>query len=138
MDYLWRTYRFELPAGLDDETVLTFLGKKGGVVDLNLTFTRERAPAKLDRYLADAVEQMKKQLSGYRLVERTARAVAGVDAVVLEHGTTAKDGAGLRMLQAYVPRDGELLIVTATGAEGDRARLAATFDAVLASLRSAR
>lgn len=137
MDYAWRTYRFDLPAGLDDESVLTFLSRKGGAVDLNVTISRDHLTAKLDRYLADSVEQMKKQLSGYRLVERTTRAVAGKDAVVLEHGTTAKDGAALRMVQAYVPADGEVLIVTATGPEAERARLLATFDAVVGSLRPA-
>jgi hypothetical protein len=135
MDYAWRSLRFDLPAGLDDESVLTFLARKGGAVDLNLTFTRDRLSGKLELYLADAVEQMKKQLSGYQLVDRQARKIAGKDGFVLEHSTTAKNGAALCMLQAYLPDGEELVIVTGTAAGTERARLLKAFEAVVGSLK---
>lgn len=135
MDYGWRALCFDLPAGLDDESVLTFVSRKGGVVDLNLTFTRDTLKGKLETYLADAVEQMKLQLSGYRLLDKKPRKIAGRDGFVLEHSTTSKEGATLRILQAYVPNDEELVIVTGTGAETEHARLAKHFDEVVASIR---
>lgn len=137
MDYAWRSWRFDLPAGLADETVLTFLSRKGAAVDLNVTFTRERLTGKLEPYIVDAVEQMKKQLSGYKLVDKSARKIAGKDGFVLEHSATAKDGASLSMMQAYVAEGEELLIVTGTAAGGERARLHKTFDGVVASLKRA-
>jgi hypothetical protein len=135
MDYAWRSFRFTLPAGLEDESVLTFLSRKGGAVDLNVTFTRDKLKGKLEPYIADAVEQMKTQLSGYKLVDKQPKNIAGAGAFVLEHGTTAPDGASLRMLQAYVPDGDDLVIITATAAEGERARLQKTFDAIVGSLR---
>jgi hypothetical protein len=138
MEYGWRSFRFDLPAGLEDESVLTFLSRKGEIVDLNLTFTRDKLPkpARIEAYLLEAADQMKAQLSGYRLVSRQSRKLAGRDAFVLEHATTAPDGATLKMLQAYVPDGDEVLIVTATAAEADERRLAKTFEDVITSLRA--
>ena len=133
MDYAWRSWRFDLPAGLSDETVLTFLSRKGAAVDLNLTLTRERLSGKLEPYLVDAIEQMKKQLSGYKLVDKSARKIAGKDGFVLEHSTTAKDGSSLCLMQAYVAEGEELVIITGTAASTERARLHKSFEGVVAS-----
>jgi hypothetical protein len=135
MDCGWRGFRFDLPTGLDDETVLTFVSRKGGAVDLNVTFTRDAVKGKLEAYLADAVEQMKTQLSGYRLVDKTEKKIAGKDGFVLEHTTTSKDGATLRMLQAYVPDGDDVVIITGTSADADRARLQKHFDGIVSSLK---
>lgn len=136
MNYGWRGFTFDLPSGLDDESVLTFLHRRDGAVDLNLTVTRDALRGTLDAYLADAVGQMTKEVSGYRLVSKTPRAIAGRDGFVLEHTTTGKDGDGLCILQAYVPDGGHVLIVTGTVTQSERAQLLTAFDGVVNSLRA--
>jgi hypothetical protein len=135
MDYHWRSLRFTVPVGFDDDTVVTFLRRRGDVVEVNITMTREALDEPIESYLKTAVSQLGKQLSGYRLAERKDTTVDGAPAVVLEHRATAPDGQGLVMLQAYLPRSGEVHIVTATGRDAVSAQVHTAMSELLASLR---
>jgi hypothetical protein len=135
MDYHWRSLRFTVPAGFDDDTVLTFLRRRGEAVEVNITVTRETLDEPLENYLKTAVSQLGSQLSGYRLAERKDTTVDGAAAVVLEHRATAPDGQGLVMLQAYLARPGEVHVVTATGRDAVSAQVHTAMSELLASLR---
>ncbi len=137
MQYGWRRFSFDLPDGLEDESVLTFLALHGEQVAFNITLSRAPLGASFDAYLADAVDDLRRSLSAYKLVGQSSRKVAGLDARVLEHTATSPDGETLCQRQAYVANGKEVLIVTATGREDQKADLAAAFEKILTSFRTA-
>ena len=135
MRYEWRGFAFDLPEGLEDESVLTFLHRQGGQVDVNITLTRDALSGPLESYLGDAVDSLKRSLSAYRLVDQQTRKVAGREARVLEHEATATDGRGLWQKQAYIVDGKDVVIVTVTSRDDERAQGAKTFEDFLASLQ---
>jgi hypothetical protein len=137
MQYGWRGFSFDLPQGLEDESVLTFIGRDQEKVDLNITVTRDRMEGGFDPYLASAVDDLKKSLSGYKLVDQKPRKIAGTDARVLEHTATNPEGQTLRQLQAYVADGDDVVIITATGHDESRDKLAKAFDGIIESFRAA-
>ena len=134
--YAWRSFSFDLPAGLDDESVLTFLARDGDEVDVNVTITRDDKAGTMDAYLASAVDDLRKSLSAYKLVGQSGRKVAGRDARVLEHSATSPDGKTLCQVQAYIDDGDDVVIVTATGRDDAKARMQALFDKIIESFRA--
>lgn len=134
--YGWRSFSFDLPSGLEDESVLTFLARQGTDVRFNVTLSRAPLAGPFEAHLADAIADLKRSLPAYQLVAQTSRKVAGLDARVLEHTTTSAPGVTLRQLQAYVANGSEVLIVTATGRDDERQAFGDAFEHILGSLRA--
>ena len=137
MKYGWRRFSFDLPNDLEDQSVLAFLERKGDEVDVNVTLTAAKLEGSLDAYLAAAVDEVSKSLSGYKLIGKTERKVAGQDVQVLEHSATSPEGKTLCLLQAYIPDGDDVAIVTATGNGDSRARVEELFEGFVGSMRSA-
>lgn len=135
MKYGWRSYTFDVPAGLEDESALTFLAFDGDTVSFNVTLTRSALQGTFDAYLAEAIEDLRRSLGSYKLLGQTTRKVAGLDARVLEQTATSPDGETLAQLQAYIANGKEVLIVTATGRMGEKDRLHKAFEHIVSSLR---
>lgn len=135
--YGWRSFSFDLPRGLEDESVLTFLARQGADVRFNVTLSRAPLAGPFESYLADAIADLKRSLPAYQLVTQTSRQVAGLDASVLEHTTTSSQGITLRQLQAYIANGSEVLIVTATGRDEERLACGDAFEHILGSFRAA-
>lgn len=133
MRYEWRGFAFDLPDGLEDESVLTFVHRRADQVDLNITLTRDKLAGPLAGYLADAVDTLKRSLAAYRLVDQRERVVAGKPARLLEHEAKGADGRALRQLQAYIVDGDDVVIATVTALDEERGRAAAAFDAFIAS-----
>jgi hypothetical protein len=136
MNYGWRSFSFDLPDGLEDESVLTFIGRDGEEVDMNVTFTRDALGGGFDDYLASAVDDLRKSLSAYKLVGQQDTKVGGRAAKLLEHSATSPDGRTLCQMQAYIEDDKDVVIVTATGREEAKSRLQKTFDKIIESFRA--
>lgn len=137
MKYGWRSFAFDLPDGLEDETVLTFLALRDEAVAFNVTLSRAPLSGTFDAYLAEAVDDLRRSLSAYKLVRQTPRKVGGLDARVLEQTATSPDGETLYQHQAYVANGKEVVIVTATGREDQRDALGKAFEHILESFRAA-
>lgn len=135
MKYGWRTFTFDLPEGLEDESVLTFLALRGETVTFNVTVSREPLRGTFESYLAQVVDDLRRALGAYKLVSESKRKVAGLDAKVLEHTATSPEGETLRQLQAHIANGKEVVLVTATGRDDQRDALARALEHILDSWR---
>jgi hypothetical protein len=133
MKYGWRGYSFDVPEDLDDETVVAFLAREGDTVDYNITVSRDGLDGKLDTYLADAVDELGKSLSGYQLVDQSEAKAGDRSARILNHKAVSPEGDVLKLRQAYIDCGAEVVIVTGTGREGSEEKLGKAFDRILQS-----
>jgi hypothetical protein len=118
--YLWRDLRFELPAGVVDDTLLAF---KAPSAAFSLTVGRDLLGGQTLEAWARAQEQAMaaQKLAGYvGESPRSLEAPEGTKAVVVDRRFT--DGAGLKLFQrqAFVAV-GAAVVVVVTGAARDPA-----------------
>lgn len=136
MKYGWRSFAFDLPEGLEDETVLTFLSLRGDTVAFNVQLSRAPLGGPLDAYVAEALDDVRRSLSAYQLLGQRTRKVGGLDAHVIEQAATSPDGETLYQRQAYVANGKEVLVVTATGRDTERDALGKAFEHILDTFRA--
>lgn len=115
--YTWRDVRFTLPAGLDDDTLLTFRGAA-----YSLTVARDvLGGATLEAWAKGQEQAMAQQkLSAYVVdgPKPLAAAPAGVKAVVVDRHFADQAGQKVFQRQAYVALGGAAVaIVTTTSRE---------------------
>jgi len=129
--YLWGSLRFTPPAGMRDDTLVTFTADSGKA---NVTVARDEGAGAVEPY-ARAQEQalVSRRLKGYR-ASLTTQKVGGKDVVFVDRefvdGTTS-----FAQRQAFVagPR-GLVVIVTGTAAHGDTTAAHRAVDDVVSTL----
>ncbi|MDP2342407.1 MAG: DcrB-related protein [Deltaproteobacteria bacterium] len=112
--YLWRDLRFELPAGVVDDTLLAF---KGPAAAFSLTVARELLGASTLELWARAQEQAMgaQKLPAYvGEAPRPLPAPEGAKAVVVDRRFNDGSGSKLFQRQAFVALGPTVAIVTAT------------------------
>jgi len=129
--YLWGSLRFTPPAGMRDDTLVTFTADSGKA---NLTVTRDEGAGAVEPY-ARAQEQalLARRLKGYKALVSTKK-VGAFDVVVVDREFV--DGiTGFSQRQAFVggPR-GLVVVVTGTAKSGDGPSATRAVDDVVASL----
>lgn len=135
MTYRWRNLAFDLPAGLEDDSVLTFVGRTDAHGDINVTCVQDSLEGDLEAYLADAVDDMGRSFPSYQLLEQSSREVAGLGARILEQTIGDAESESLLQFQAYLPHGDGITIFTATGQRAARSQIAAALDDILRTFR---
>ena len=135
MSYRWRKLAFDLPEGLEDDSVLTFVGRTEAHGDINVTCVQDSVDGPLDSYLAEAVDDMGRSFPAYALLEQTSRDVAGLSARILEQSIGDAGGDSLLQFQAYLPHGADITIFTVTGQKAARVQIVATLDDILRTFR---
>lgn len=106
---------FEAPAEWMDLSVITLAGRDSASFAPNLVITREDAPkGSLERYAKRQVKDIKRQVSGHRLLSAKAKQLAGTEAYVLEHQLVTPDKQQVHQLQYFVKSDGDVIIMSLT------------------------
>jgi hypothetical protein len=128
--YAWRDLRFDLPAGLDDDTLVTFTAPDGSH---NVTLTRDALPGPLDAY-ARAQEQALAARTTTKDTRVHALDLGGRSAVVVDRVLPQKRGEALVQRQLFVsPAPGIVAVVTSTSTASSSSR---AHEAALALARS--
>ena len=135
MSYRWRNLAFDLPAGLEDDTVLTFVGRTEAHGDINVTCVQDSLDEAIDPYLAAAVDDMARSFPDYKLLEQSSREVAGLSARILEQSIGDAESESLLQFQAYLPHGKDITIFTATGQKAARSQIVAALDDILRTFR---
>ena len=134
--YAWRDVRFTLPAGLEDETVLTFRG-----ANYSLTLTRDvLAGVALEDWARGQERAMAQQnlaayvAEGPKLLDGVP---AGMKALVVDRRFGDQSGQPVFQRQCFVALGGAVAIVTTTSREPASAKAKQAALALVQTLRPA-
>jgi len=137
MPYLWNNLRFEIPAGVVDQTVVTFVDDPSQP-SFQLTVTADgRGEQAFTGFVNSQLQDLAKALPGYQSHGRVDKSIAGKSAVLVEHRARSPQGQQMRQRQAYVDVGERVAIITLTHADTKQAgaqKADAAFDQLLASL----
>jgi hypothetical protein len=136
MPYSWNDLRFDLPAGLVDQTVVTFVDD-AATPSFQVTVTVDgRGSQAFEAYVEAQLADLARAVPGYSSTARTEdKTGAGRPAIVVEHTARSPEGQAMRQRQAYVDLAGErVAIVTVTHADKDTPRAKVAFASILSSL----
>jgi hypothetical protein len=135
--YRWQGLRFLVPAGVVDDTLLTFQDQKTPP-RFNVTVTKDAHTGPLLAY-AQGQEQalVAERLPGYQAEPPRPHTPAGVETVVCKRRFAGRDGATVVQQQAFARIGGEVAIITATANEAGAPAAAVALSSLLASLQPA-
>jgi hypothetical protein len=111
--YRWNNLRFELPDGLQDESVLTFVDDSDAP-KVSVTVAREPA-VDVASYVTEVKQELKEIMAGIKVRGEAKTDVGGVKATRLDIDIPTEDGPR-RQAQLYIPGKGEVIVITATAA----------------------
>jgi hypothetical protein len=134
MPYSWNDIRFDVPAGLVDQTVVTFVDDPAQP-SFQLTLTADtRGKTAFGPYVDQQLTELARALPGYTSTSRKEQSVGGKPGVVVEHKARSPQGQQMRQRQAYVDLGARVAIVTLTSADKPTPKADAAFDSILSTL----
>jgi hypothetical protein len=137
MAYAWNGIRFDVPDGVVDQSVLTFVDDPTSP-SFQLTMTTDRRGAQaFSPWVEAQLKELARALPGYAATRHEQRNVHGNPALFVEHRARSPQGQPMRQRQAYVDLAAldRVAILTLTHADKDTPKATAVFDTVLASLQ---
>ena len=132
MRYMFRDLSFEVQDGLHDQSMIVLVDDER----VALTLARDVKDSALKNYVDDAVTELDASMNAYKLESREEKQIAGRPGVVLVQSAVSPEGKPVAQRQAYVELGREVLVVTATSPSQYANEGKATFDKVLATLKT--
>lgn len=138
----WDGMSFSLPAGMIDQTVLTFVDK-GDAPSLGITVSQEKLdggkPALL-RYVTDQLKDIQRAVPGYAVQSQGERSLGtGAHALPAIHVQAVVAASGKKRVQhqlyALDEKNTRVVIATVTALDAQAARATSLVDELAASLR---
>ncbi|MCP4501055.1 MAG: DUF1795 domain-containing protein [Deltaproteobacteria bacterium] len=131
--YYWQNLSFELPAGLHDETVLSFLNDANDP-GYSLTVALDDLDAGLDAYSLEVVRELTEAEAGFSLERREKKKIDGNAAIIMHQSIAAEDVTMLQKQALVDVGDGKVAVVSITFTEPHAEGALACFNDVLKSL----
>jgi hypothetical protein len=133
MAYVWNSLTFDPPAGLVDQTVVSFVDNAAEPT-FTVTISQDaRGSTAFAAYVDAQLADLPRALPGFAAVGTKKQ--QGNAVVVVEHKAQSPGGQPMRQKQAYVDgKDGNVAILTVTCADKPHAKADAAFDQMLKSL----
>jgi hypothetical protein len=136
MPYAWNGLSFDVPSGLVDQTVVSFVDNPAAP-NFTVTLSKDtRGGTAFGAYVKSQLGELMGSLSGYVAIGETEQVVGGRPAVVVEHRARTPQGITVRQRQAYVDMADAVVILAVTWPDKPNARATEAFDTLLNSIRA--
>lgn len=130
--YAWQNLSFELPAGMHDETVLSFLNDAENPT-YNLMVAKDSLDDGIDAFATNVVEELTELEPGFSLIRREKKKVGGKPAFVLHEEIKAEDVTMFQRQALIEMSSTEVVLVSITYTEEHSEDALACFSSVLKS-----
>jgi hypothetical protein len=135
MPYTWNSLQLDVPPGVVDQTIVTFV-ESADPPSFTVTISRDqRGGQAFAGYVEGQLVDLAKSLPGYASSAREDQQVNGRPAVVVEHKARSPQGQSMRQRQAYVDLESGVAIVAVTWPDKSNPKAREAFDHIYKSLR---
>jgi|GEM_PF-1918128 len=131
--YTWQNLSFDLPAGMHDDTVLSFVNDPENS-GFSLTVAMDDLDNGLDGYSVDVVRELTEAEPGFSLERREKKKVAGKPAIIMHQSIKAEDVVMMQRQALVDAGDNKVAVVSITYIEDAADAALDCFTAVLGSL----
>ncbi len=134
MSYTWNSLRFDVPAGLVDQTVVTLVDNPEAPTFTITLANDPRGQTAFGPYVEAQLQDLARSLPGYAAGGRKEERVNDRAAVIVDHKARSPQGETMRQRQAYVDAGASVAIVTVTCTDKPHAKADQAFEQILRSL----
>ena len=129
MPYLWNNLKFDIPAGVVDQTLVTLVDDPEQPT-FTINIANDKKNVELKAYVDAQLDDLAHSLPGYASSSR----VDDSKRVVVEHRARSPQGLAMKQRQAYVDAGTTVAIVTLTSVDKPNTVADAAFDSLVRSL----